>query len=317
MDESPVQCYAVFGNPVLHSRSPQLYNILFESDGINAYYTRIHAPTGQAVCEIIRMLGLSGANITTPFKEALIPYLDRLSPEAEKISAVNTITSRNGQLTGHNTDSHGITGSLREARINPSGMKCMVMGAGGAGKAAATGLMNAGADVLITNRTPGKAREFAGKAGCRFAMMGEAVKTLKSYDLLVIALPPGIFPFAPENIRAGLIMADANYRSPSENAGIDKFGCRVIKGDRWLLHQAVEAYRIFTGKKADTSLMENGLKRNLDPDKVIIKEIRSGQNNLITDCKKADMLIDCRSLDVEQIRKIIDDEKSKAFTSQG
>ena len=314
MDESAARYFAVFGNPVLHSKSPQLYNRLFSHDGINAYYTRIIVNSGQAVCEIIKTLGLSGANITTPFKESVIPFLDSLSPDAEKISAVNTVICRDGKITGYNTDAHGITGSLREAGLEPSGMKCMVMGAGGAGKAAVTGLLHAGAEVLITNRTPGKAKEFAEKTGCRFVLMEEAVKSLKSCDLLVLTLPPGIYPFGPEHIHAGLTIADANYRASSGAAGIDMFPLCIIKGDRWLLHQAVEAYRLFTGKKADTSLMECGLKENLDPDKLNIRAIKA-HGRLPVDVSGADMLIDARKLDDQQIKMIIDEEKSMAFKS--
>jgi shikimate dehydrogenase len=312
MDESSARYFAVFGNPVLHSRSPQLYNSLFRHDGINAYYTRIIVNSAQAVCEIIRILGLAGANITTPFKESVVPFLDSLSPDAEKISAVNTVICRDGELTGYNTDADGITGSLREAGLEPSGMRCMVMGAGGAGKAAVTGLLHAGAEVLITNRTPGKARDFAEKAGCRFAPLEEAVKSLRSFDLLVLTLPPGIHPFGSEHIHDDLIIADANYRTSPEVAGIDMFPNRIIRGDRWLLHQAVEAYRLFTGKMADTSLMESGLKKNLDPDKLNIRAIKASGSRTV-DVSGSDMLIDARNLDDQQIKMIIDEEKNKAF----
>lgn len=316
MDDSR-KYFAVFGNPILHSRSPQLYNGLFPSDGVNARYTRIHTGSGKSVCEIIRMAGLSGANITTPFKEEVVPFLERLSPDSELISAVNTIISRNGELTGYNTDAYGLAGSLREAGISLPGKKCMVMGAGGAGKAAVIGLKNAGADVMITNRTPGKAFEFASRAGCWFTGMEEAVKSLKSYDVLVLTLPPGIYPFGPENVHKDLIIVDANYRSPSDTAGTDKFRCRVIKGDRWLLHQAVEAYRLFTGKDADIQLMEKGLRETPDPGNISVRVIGDWRSEFTDDYAGADMLVDGRNLDEEELKSIIDEEKHRAFKGSG
>jgi shikimate dehydrogenase len=309
--------FAVFGNPVLHSRSPQLYNGLFSGDGINARYTRIHTGSGESVCEIIRMANLSGANITTPFKEEVMPFLDRLSPDAELLEAVNTIINRNGELTGHNTDAHGLTGSLKEAGIRPDGKKCMVMGAGGAGKAAAKGLMDAGADVMITNRTPGKAFEFASRTGCWFSGLEEAVKNLKSYDILVLALPPGTYPFDPGSLHEDLVIVDANYRLPSEASRNERFRGRVIRGDRWLLHQAVEAYRLFTGLNADISLMDKALKEDPDPTNISIRVIGDWQPGFHEEYREAYMLVDGRNKDDMELKQIIDEEKHKAFPGSG
>lgn len=317
MDDVSLRYFAVFGNPILHSRSPQLYNALFRHDRVGAYYTRINTQTGRGVCEIIRMLGLSGANITTPFKEEVIPFLDSLSPDAEKVSAVNTIINQDGELKGYNTDADGVTGSLREAGIDPAGLKCMVLGAGGAGKAAAMGLINAGADVLIANRTPGKALQFAEKAGCGFAVMEDALRRIPLFDVLVIALPPGIHLPGFEGIHPGHTIIDANYGHDKGSNGSMIYNCRVIRGERWLLHQAVDAYRLFTGKTADTRVMEEGLNKNTDPSNVIISAIRGRQDGLPALNEKCDMLIDGRGLDNSQIKKLTDEEKNRAFKGSG
>lgn len=304
--------YAVFGNPVLHSKSPQLYNSLFTRYNTDSFYTRIHARSGRAVCEIIRMLGLSGANVTTPFKEDVIPFMDNLSADAEKVAAVNTIINKKGQLSGFNTDTYGITGTLIEAGIDPRGRKCMVVGAGGAGKAAALGLINAGAEVFISNRSAGKAIDFAKKTGCSFTLLHEAENMLKYLDILVLTLPPGIFPFDRKYIHDDLIIIDANYRSSEVASGIKGLPGRIIKGDRWLLHQAVEAYHLFTGKDADTSVMEEGLNEDVVFNKlkiIPIKEMDRGAEYEFY----ADMLVDSRGLTREQINIIIDEEKNKAF----
>jgi shikimate dehydrogenase len=263
------------------------------------------------------MASLSGANITTPFKEEVVPYLDRLSPDAEFLAAVNTIINRNGELTGYNTDTHGLIGSLKEAGIRPEGKKCMVLGAGGAGKAAAKGLTDAGADVMITNRTPGKAFEFASKTGCWFSGMEEAVKNLKSYDILVLALPPGTYPFDPGSLHEDLVVVDANYRLPLETSRPEKFRCRVIRGDRWLLHQAVEAYRLFTGKSADISLMDKALQEDPDPGNISIRVISDWQQVLPEVYRGADMLVDGRNMDDMELKMIIDEEKRQAFPGSG
>ena len=308
--------YAVFGNPVLHSKSPQLYNSLFRYHSTDSFYTRIRAESGKAVCEIIRSLGLSGANITTPFKEEIIPFIDHISAEAETLSAVNTVVNEGGVLSGFNTDPHGVTGPLYEAGVNPSGMRCMVMGAGGAGKAAALGLINAGADVVISNRDLEKASNFARKAGCKYASLDEASKTLRSFDVLVLTLPPGVYPFDLKDIHADLIILDANYRRYGEYPAFPVKTSGYIKGGRWLLHQAVEAYRLFTGKIAETSVMEMALEQDIELSKLKIVPIRGSEPVAEKDIY-SDMLVDGRCLSNEQINRLIDEEKSKAFGHKG
>lgn len=325
--ESP-KYFAVFGNPVLHSKSPQIYNALFATHKVNAYYTRIHVSTGRDVCELIRELGLYGANITTPFKEDVLPCLDKLSPGAEMISAVNTIINNGGNLTGYNTDADGVTGALLEAGIDPSGKRCMVMGSGGAGKAAVVGLQHMGADVTLANRNEVRAYEYAVKAGCRHASLESASGLLKNYDVLVITLPPGVYPFKAKQLHRGLVILDANYRS---SAGLTRkdslqqvreqypdplMPCRIIKGDRWLLHQAVEAYRLFSGKKADIDVMDSGMKAGIDERNLVTRIIKDRSPGILSG-ENIHMLVDGRGLDDIKIKMIIDEERSKAFGNKG
>ena len=304
--------YAVFGNPVLHSRSPQIYNSLFARDNIAAFYTRIHAETGRAVCEIIRGLGLAGANVTTPFKEEVIPFVDRLSADAEKIGAVNTIINTGGELAGYNTDGDGITGLLDDEGLVLSGSRCLMIGAGGAGKSAALGLVNAGADVLITDQSADKASDYAERAGCSFSPLEEAVKKIGEFNIVVLAIPPGIYPFEFDQIPPGLTLVDANYRSPSETGGLESLPCKVIKGDGWLIYQAVKAYHLFTGEKADIETMKKGMKEDLDSQNPVIRIIENDSRDFRS-YVAADMLVDGRGMDGEHTNRIIDEEKSRAF----
>ena len=93
-----------FWKPILHSRSPQLFNAVFVHENINALYTRIQATNGKEVVDIIKKHKISGANITTPFKETVLEYVDSISDEARQIGGINVIINSNGALSGHNTD---------------------------------------------------------------------------------------------------------------------------------------------------------------------------------------------------------------------
>lgn len=304
--------YAVFGNPVLHSRSPQIYNSLFTRDNIGAFYTRIHAETGGAVCDIIRGLGLAGANVTTPFKEEVISFTDRLSADAEKIGAVNTIINSGGELAGYNTDGDGITGLLDDEGLVLSESRCLMIGAGGAGKSAALGLLNAGADVLITDQSADKAADIAERIGCSFSVLEEAVKKVREFNIVVLAIPPGIYPFDFDQITPGMTIVDANYRSPSKTGILESLPCKVIKGDGWLIYQAVKAYRLFTGEKADIETMKKGMREDVDAQNVVIKIIEDDSRDFRS-FADADMLVDGRGMDDENKNRIIDEEKSRAF----
>ena len=323
--------YAVFGNPVLHSRSPQLYNSMFTLHGIDAFYTRILTYSAGRVCALIRGMGLAGGNVTTPFKDEVVSCLDSLSPDAELIGAVNTIVSRNGVLAGYNTDGTGVTGALLEAGHDPAGKRCMVLGAGGAGRAAAVGLVRAGGDVVIVNRNVGRIAGFAGKLGCRIAEPGDAdqlsadqgVRSVRSgssdfytgeYDIIVITLPPGVFSVDSKDLHEKQVIVDANYRPGGEagEAGDSGLPCQVVKGDRWLLHQATEAYRLFTGMDANTVVMDKAMAHVPAPDDIVTAAIEDGRRTA-AEYGRPGLLVDAAGYDAGEFKKITDEEKNRAF----
>ncbi len=311
-DNPSMLYYAVFGNPILHSRSPQIYNSLFTRDSVNAFYTRILTETGRAVCDIIRGLGLAGANVTTPFKEDVISLMDSLSADAEKIGAVNTIINTGGELVGYNTDGDGITGLLEDEGLVLPQRRCLMIGAGGAGKSAALGLLNAGADVSITDLDTDKASAYADRTGCGFFTLDEAVKNIGEFDIVVLAVPPGVYPFKLEQITPDMTIVDANYRSPSKTGFLESLPCKVIKGDGWLIYQAVNAYKLFTGGEADIDIMKKGVREDISFQNPVIKIIGNDSQDFRS-YGVADMLVDGRGMDDEYINRIIDEEKSRAF----
>ena len=150
----PMKLFAVFGNPVLHSRSPQLWNAAFQALGLDAHYLRINPLEAEQAAKILRALPLAGCNVTTPFKHDLLAALDEADESVTRLEAVNTIKNDGGRLIGWNTDHFGAVASLREGGVDPRGKKIVMLGAGGAARAAIYGVMNAGArDVVILNST--------------------------------------------------------------------------------------------------------------------------------------------------------------------
>lgn len=123
----------LIGTPVEHSKSPAMYNHCFQKFGLDWAYLAFDIPqekAGDAV-QAIRTLGMRGANVTMPCKNAVIPYLDKLTPAAEAIQAVNTIVNENGTLVGHNTDGCGYTQNLRRGGVEVKGKRIVLLGGGG------------------------------------------------------------------------------------------------------------------------------------------------------------------------------------------
>ncbi len=147
----------IIGYPVSHSASPRMHAAAYRSLGLNWVYVPFPVKPHELESSIrgLVSLGIMGVNVTIPYKEAVIPYLHELSPEAERMGSVNTIVNRNGRLIGHSTDGQGLILSLqREANLSPHGQSVFLIGAGGAARSVAFALAGAGVSELwISNRT--------------------------------------------------------------------------------------------------------------------------------------------------------------------
>ena len=130
--------FAIFGNPVSHSRSPLMHNHVFKRLGFDACYTRVHLEDGSQLKETFLALGLSGANITVPHKEAAFKACDEVRGFAKEIGVVNTIVNEEGRLIGYNTDADGFLFSIGDFK---NIKKVLLIGAGGTAKALAKKFM--------------------------------------------------------------------------------------------------------------------------------------------------------------------------------
>ena len=238
---------AVTGDPVLHSKSPVIFNTIFEQLNINAVYTRIAANTPGEAMFLFNELNLTGMNVTSPFKYEIMDYLDDIAPAAEKIGGVNTIVKENGHVKGYNTDHRGVTDSLINRGISMENKRCTVLGAGGAGRAAIYGLIRKNAKVTLVNRTHDKAVEVADSFGCKVEKIDNLESVLKNSDILVSTLAGEIDIIPGEWLPQTLTVFDANYKKSPLSEKAKKNGCVIIKGEEWLLNQALPAYRHFLG----------------------------------------------------------------------
>lgn len=251
--------FAVAGNPILHSKSPCMFNSAFAKMHINATYFRIASNSAKDAVDTFKALELKGMNVTAPFKEDIMHELDWIHEDARMIGGVNTVVNDNGVLKGYNTDQYGVAHSILNANIPLKGQKCIVIGAGGAGKAAAYGIMKNGADVTIVNRTVSKAKDAAMKFGCNYAGLEELEDLLKINTVIVFSLSQSINPLKEEWLDRKHVIFDANYKKSPFIELAESKGCKVIHGLQWLLNQAIPAFEIFLNRKPDVEAMTSGL----------------------------------------------------------
>jgi len=306
--------FAVFGNPILHSKSPQIFNNVFVEENVNAFYTRIWTDNGHDIVDTMQKLALAGANITSPFKESVLNCLDSVGGDASMIGSVNTIVIQGTKAIGYNTDSYGVVRAVEEAGFTITNRKCLVLGAGGAGKAAAWGLQNAGGTVYIANRNALKAERYASKIGCIAISLEKAEEIIDQFDLLISTILPEVNPFTFNKLPAKLTVLDANYKKSKVEELAKKSGCKIISGERWLLFQAELAYDFLLGYPPNLKLLEDGFQQRLRADKLTITTTHFTEN-LNIGIAKPDLIIPTGDKTDADIQQIIHEESIKAFGS--
>jgi len=247
-----VQLFAIFGDPVSHSRSPLMHNSVFKHTSYPACYTRIHLKEGTRLRETFFALGLSGANITVPHKEAAFIACDEIRGFANKVGVVNTIVEENGRLIGYNTDADGFIFAIEEFKDIK---KVLILGAGGTAKALAAKFLEEKMDVTVLNRSQGRLN-FFDELGCKSASWSDF--ELSRYDLVVNTTSAGLkddaLPAPKELIDAVLdatcYAADAIYGKVTPFLALAKQkGILYKDGADMLLGQGVLANELFTKKQ--------------------------------------------------------------------
>jgi shikimate dehydrogenase len=276
---------ALIGWPVSHSFSPAMHNAAFQDAGLDYVYICFPVEPGlipEAVKGLMA-LNICGANVTIPHKEAVIPFLDEISDEAEKIGAVNTILNREGRLIGFNTDVYGYWKSLEVSDVDISGAHSVIIGAGGVARAIAVGnaLKNA-ASVSITDAVPGKAQALARHIQKLFpplevrdaSLDSDLLKeSLARADIVINATPLGMKETDPlfldpdrfKNISASSVIFDAVYNVKDTKLwkACREGNLKYIGGLDMLLFQGVRAFEIWTDRTPNVLLMKKVLQEKL------------------------------------------------------
>lgn len=250
--------FAVTGRPVLHSVSPQLFQSAFAALNLPHRYLRLAAEDAAEAEALADALGLVAWNVTAPHKDGVAARV-RLEGAAKRLGAVNTVVRSGSSWRGLNTDGLGVIGALSASGLALTGRRAVVLGAGGAGRAAACGLVDAGAQVTVVNRSPARAQQTARALGCRAAGLERLPGLLAKAQVLVDCVPGGVGLVEPSWLHPGLCVLEADY-AHGRLAGLARAaGCRVVDGKQWLLHQALAGFELMVGQPAPEGAMRAGL----------------------------------------------------------
>jgi 3-dehydroquinate dehydratase/shikimate dehydrogenase len=247
--------YGVVGDPVAHSLSPAIMNAAFRRENVNGLYVALHAKTLKDLLTCVKEIPIHGLSVTMPYKEAILPHLDNTDSHSTKIGACNTVVrAQDGKLYGFNTDAAGIVRPL-ERRLNTlEGARILVIGAGGAARAAVFGLKERGSEVYILNRSLATAKKLAHQARARIVKRPDLKKL--AFDVIINATPVGMgnnreSPLQDKEINARYVF-DMVY-DPAETRFLKlakERGAQVIPGIEMFVHQAARQFEIWTGKPA-------------------------------------------------------------------
>ncbi|MFB6081890.1 MAG: shikimate dehydrogenase [Halanaeroarchaeum sp.] len=265
-----MQVFGLVGNPVGHSVSPAMHEAAYDALDIDARYVTFEPDRTDlaAAIEGADALGITGLNVTIPFKEAVRDVVD---PDdlAARIGAVNTVDFTGGTVTGHNTDASGARRALAHHDVTLAERDVLVVGAGGAGRAIAFAAADAGATVHVANRTVDRARDLAAAVDGTGYDLDALSDLVPGVDVLVNATSVGmetdVSPVPADALHADLAVMDAVY-TPLETRLLREAaaaGATTVDGAWMLLFQGVEAFERWTGRAAPVDAMNRAVRAAL------------------------------------------------------
>ncbi len=268
----------ILGHPVSHSLSPAMHNAAFEKLGLPWFYTPLDISLNEVgpVVKMMRSFNVRGANVTVPYKEAVVKYLDSVDPQAQWLGSVNTIYRRGDKLCGTSTDGEGFLRSLGSWRKKLKGSRGLLIGAGGASRAVAGAMAKEGVKgFYIANRSGAKASSLVRTLRKKYHRLDVQAVSIKNAEPLIpyvdwivqgtsLGLHGEKSPLPLQKARKGTLVVDLIYHRETDFLKQAKrLGLPRMGGLGMLLHQGALSFEYWTGKKAPLAVMARALKTGL------------------------------------------------------
>ncbi|MDG6243429.1 MAG: shikimate dehydrogenase [Methanolobus sp.] len=267
--------FGVFGDPVAHSRSPDMHNAAFRELGMECSYHAFRVSPSKLRDALLgaKAMGFGGVNLTVPLKQEALKIVDA-DPLAAIIGAINTVDFKE-EMRGYNTDGTGAKRTLEEKGVNITNSRVLIVGAGGASRAIAFQFAKDGADITIANRTASKAIELASEVSSVGIASGCGLEKLKGLiadsDILINCTTLGMHPrtegtiATAEDMHPELTVFDIVY-NPLETRLLKeakKAGSKAVTGEMMLIYQGAEAFKIWTGVEPPIDVMKKAVLEGL------------------------------------------------------
>jgi shikimate dehydrogenase len=269
----------IVGNPLDHSLSPLMHNTAFSELKLPFKYHVFEIKENQLIptLDTLKFKDFRGVNITHPFKQKVIEYLDFIDENARAIGSVNTIVNNSGRLTGYNTDSQGALMALKQSEIEliDGKKKILVLGAGGAARSCAVPLVKMKNEIFISNRTKSRGEDLVnvlnGLGSANYIEPDKISEIIDDIDILINATPVGMkggsmgMPIPEDLIKSHLVVFDMVYNPKDTPLLIvaKKKGAKIIYGHEMFVSQGAAAFEIWTRKKAPLEVMKMVVLENL------------------------------------------------------
>lgn len=250
--------YGVAGNPVTQSLSPLMMNTAFRRETWNGVYVPLYARSVLDLLTCIREVPVHGVSVTMPYKQEILEHLDNTDPLTAKIGACNTVVrTQDGKLFGFNTDVAGVIRPL-ESRLHVAGARVLVLGAGGAARAAVFGLKDRGADVYVANRTAEKGQKLARQAKAHYIKRADLKKA--QFDVIINATSVGMgnskdSPLNADELNAKFVFDMVYQRETRLLRMAREKGLLIITGEEMFVHQGARQFETWTAKPAPITEM--------------------------------------------------------------
>lgn len=263
--------FGVFGDPIAHSRSPDMHNAAFRDLEMECTYHAFRVSPSKLRDALLgaKAMGFGGVNLTVPLKQEALKIVDA-DPLAASIGAINTVDFKEG-MKGYNTDGTGAKHSLEEKGVKINNSRVLIVGAGGASRAIAFQFAKDGADITIANRTASKAIELASDVSSVGISSGCGLENLKRLiadtDILINSTTLGMHPntegtiATAEDMHPELTVFDIVY-NPLETRLMKeakKAGAKTVTGEMMLIYQGAEAFKIWTGVEPSVDVMKKAV----------------------------------------------------------
>ncbi len=251
------QLVGITGHPLSHTKSPAMQDAAMRSAGINGKYLVFDSPDLMGLEEVIRGYDIRGLNVTIPYKQEVMQHLDSISGPAEKVGAVNTIINDNGRLIGDNTDVIGIEYALLDVPLRDR--KALIMGSGGAARAAAYALDSLGCRLSVSGRNKETVASVCDEFGCE-----PHTGDVKGFDIIVNCTPIGLvkgdYPSDISALTNEQTVFDMVYgRETGLTSKAKAAGCRLVDGKEMLVGQGAASFRMWFDKEPDCDIMRGAL----------------------------------------------------------